>query len=79
MVANPQTQEATDRNLLINYAIDSLLDVQMAPSGIFYSISDPGKGDLPVYNSQMSAHYRGRLLNGKEFDSSYRKGRTLVF
>ena len=35
MIANPQDQEGIDRNLLVNYAIDSLLDVKMTPSGIF--------------------------------------------
>jgi len=79
MVVNPADQEGIDRNLLINYAIDSLLDVKMTPSGIFYSIDEPGTGDSPVYNSQLSAHYRGRLLNGKIFDSSYTKGEPLYF
>lgn len=41
------------------------------PSGIQYKILQEGKGEKPVLQAKIKAHYAGRLLSGKEFDSSY--------
>ncbi|MDB5253071.1 MAG: FKBP-type peptidyl-prolyl cis-trans isomerase [Flaviaesturariibacter sp.] len=43
------------------------------PSGIQYKILQEGTGEKPELRSKIKAHYAGRLLNGKEFDSSYRR------
>ena len=32
----PQTQEEIDKNLILQYAIDNLLDVESTPSGLYY-------------------------------------------
>lgn len=77
MAMNSTEQYDIDRNLLVNYAIDSLLDVQMTPNGMFYIIDNPEEGKLAEYNSQVSIHYTGRLLNGKVFDSSHNRGEPL--
>ena len=40
-----------------------------------------GLGDKPTEKSSVTVHYRGTLLNGEEFDSSYKRGQpytTLV-
>jgi FKBP-type peptidyl-prolyl cis-trans isomerase FklB len=43
------------------------------PGGIQYKILQEGNGPKPELRSTIKAHYAGRLLNGKEFDSSYRR------
>jgi FKBP-type peptidyl-prolyl cis-trans isomerase FklB len=43
------------------------------PSGIQYKILQEGTGEKPALTAKIKAHYAGRLLNGKEFDSSYRR------
>ena len=40
-------------------------------SGLQYKIQVPGKGRKPKANDDVMVHYRGLLLNGAEFDSSY--------
>lgn len=40
-------------------------------SGLQYKILVPGKGRKPGAKSKVTVHYRGLLLNGVEFDSSY--------
>jgi FKBP-type peptidyl-prolyl cis-trans isomerase FklB len=40
------------------------------PNGIQYEVLKEGEGIQPKPNSNIRAHYRGSLLNGKEFDSS---------
>lgn len=47
--------------------------VQELPSGIQYKIVQEGNGPKPQLQSTIKAHYVGRLLNGSEFDSSYRR------
>jgi len=44
------------------------------PSGLQYKILKAGEGKTPSGNDVVFCHYRGTLLNGMEFDSSYRRG-----
>ena len=48
------------------------------PSGIQYEILKEGQGKQPNPNSNIKAHYRGSLLNGKEFDSSYKRNQPFT-
>lgn len=43
------------------------------PGGIQYEVIREGNGPKPKSNSRIRAHYRGSLLSGKEFDSSYKR------
>ena len=49
------------------------------PSGLQYKILQVGQGSIPNDDSWVEANYRGTLLDGSEFDSSYRKGTPAVF
>lgn len=48
------------------------------PSGIQYQILTEGKGEKPTLSSTIKAHYRGALLNGKEFDSSFKRNQPFT-
>lgn len=52
--------------------------VMELPNGIQYSIIKQGDGPRPDKNSTVKAHYRGCLLNGKEFDSSYKRNQPFT-
>lgn len=41
------------------------------PSGLQYKVLTQGTGATPTARDMVKTHYRGRLLNGTEFDSSY--------
>jgi FKBP-type peptidyl-prolyl cis-trans isomerase FklB len=49
------------------------------PSGLQYKIIKAGTGRIPKAGDTVSAHYRGTLVDGKEFDSSYRRGEPTSF
>lgn len=43
------------------------------PEGIQYEILKEGNGAQPTIASKVKAHYKGALLDGKEFDSSFKR------
>ena len=53
--------------------------VQTLPSGLQYRVIQPGDGEMPGAKSKVRVHYRGRLLDGTEFDSSYARDRPATF
>lgn len=48
-------------------------------SGLQYKILDEGKGTSPQPDSTVDVHYRGTLVDGTEFDSSYSRGEPATF
>jgi FKBP-type peptidyl-prolyl cis-trans isomerase FklB len=49
------------------------------PSGLQYKILKAGEGNKPTGNDIVFCNYRGSTLDGKEFDSSYRRGKPSPF
>lgn len=48
-------------------------------SGLQYKVLKTGKGKQPKATDSITAHYKGTLINGQEFDSSYRRGDPATF
>ncbi|MEE2804306.1 MAG: FKBP-type peptidyl-prolyl cis-trans isomerase [Pseudomonadota bacterium] len=46
--------------------------------GLQYRVVKAGSGAMPTLKSKMAVHYRGRLIDGTEFDSSYKRGYPVV-
>jgi FKBP-type peptidyl-prolyl cis-trans isomerase FklB len=49
------------------------------PSGLQYRVLIAGKGKTPKLNSTVTIQYSGKLLDGTEFDSSYKRGEAATF
>jgi len=49
------------------------------PSGLQYKVVTEGKGKKPKATDTVVVNYRGTLVNGKEFDSSYKRGEPVTF
>lgn len=47
--------------------------------GLQYKILVKGTGPKPTTNDIVTVHYAGQLINGKEFDSSYKRGQPISF
>ena len=49
------------------------------PSGLQYEVITPGTGVKPKATDEVTVNYKGTLLNGKQFDSSYDRGQPTTF
>jgi FKBP-type peptidyl-prolyl cis-trans isomerase FklB len=53
--------------------------VQTLPSGLQYRVIAEGTGETPKASDTVTVHYRGTLIDGTEFDSSYRRNKPATF
>ena len=52
---------------------------QLSPSGLVLKVERAGKGVKPTAGSKVRVHYRGALVDGTVFDSSYERGQPAEF
>jgi len=53
--------------------------VKVRPSGLQYKVITEGTGRTPTAVDKVKTHYRGTLINGAEFDSSYERNQPAEF
>jgi FKBP-type peptidyl-prolyl cis-trans isomerase FklB len=53
--------------------------VKTTASGLQYKVEKEGKGTSPKANDMVTVNYRGTLIDGTEFDSSYKRGQPATF
>lgn len=53
--------------------------VMVTESGLQYEVLEAGTGASPSTDDQVEVHYRGTLIDGTVFDSSYDRGETVTF
>lgn len=77
VAANPNSNpsELAEKERMAKEFPDTLLST----NGIRHKVLTPGSGPKPIAGSLVKAHYAGRLLDGTEFDSSYKRGEPFEF
>lgn len=53
--------------------------VQVTESGLQYEVLTEGKGKTPTAENTVEVHYRGTLIDGTEFHSSYKRNSSIPF
>ena len=69
-------KERGEAFLKTNAAIEG---VTITESGLQYSVITAGDGAKPAASDRVTVHYRGSLIDGTEFDSSYSRGEPATF
>ena len=59
--------------------VSSSEEFKTTASGLKYRIINHGPGRFPTASDTVQVHYKGWLDNGKEFDSSYKRGEPIEF
>lgn len=77
--AEMAAQKEQEMQVLSDYIADSGIEVEPKESGLYYIETTPGKGPSPERGQTVKVHYKGTLLNGEVFDSSYDRGEPLEF
>jgi FKBP-type peptidyl-prolyl cis-trans isomerase FkpA len=69
-IYNPEAQKKADDKIITQYLKkNKIKGVKRTSTGLYYKITQKGTGDKPKDGQTVSAHYTGKLLDGKEFDS----------
>ena len=53
--------------------------IVVLPSGLQYKVLRPGTGKSPALKDHVTVDYRGTTIEGREFDSSYARGKPMIF
>lgn len=77
MNAKLDKEKATGKAFLDSLA--QLPNVVKTPSGLMYQIIKRGDGAIPKETDKVKVNYIGTLIDGKEFDNSYKRGEPLEF
>ncbi len=75
-LAGETNQKAGEAFLAENKTKDGVVTL---PSGLQYKIITAGTGPKPAESDSVVCNYRGTLLDGTEFDSSYKRGQPATF
>ncbi len=76
LVAAEKNKAAGDKFLDGNKAREGIV---VLDTGLQYRVVESGAGESPTETDTVVVHYRGRLLDGTEFDSSYGRGEPAEF
>lgn len=74
--AGKQNKVKGDNFLAENKKKDGIITL---PSGLQYKVINKGSGDSPKLTDEVTVNYRGTLIDGTEFDSSYSRGKPAKF
>ena len=89
--SNDKMKEIKERVIEKNYGENRIANEQFmaenktkegvvtTESGLQYKVITMGKGEKPSENNEVKVHYRGTLIDGTEFDSSYSRNEPTTF
>ena len=74
-----QYSEVLAQNEAFLDSIAAAEGVVKTESGLCYKVITEGKGIVPTLTDKVKVHYRGTLIDGTEFDSSYSRNEPAIF
>ncbi len=74
-----EKRKADEQSIIKDYITKNKLEAKATASGLHYVITKSTNGASPKVSDSVSVHYVGKLLDGKEFDSSLKRGEPFEF
>ena len=78
-VAQEMMRTIKAKNMEKEFGPNKKEGVKVLPSGVQYKVLKEGTGAVPADTSRVKVHYEGKTLDGKVFDSSYKRGQPADF
>ncbi|MGB1037567.1 MAG: FKBP-type peptidyl-prolyl cis-trans isomerase [Bacteroidia bacterium] len=72
-------EEVDSDQLIKDYLEENNLEAEKTEDGLYYIITREGPGEKADLSSTVEVNYKGYLLNGDIFDSSYDRGKSSSF
>lgn len=72
-------RKTTEGDLIKKYVLENNITVEPTSSGLYFVELTQGTGKKAEAGKKVKVHYKGSLLNGSIFDSSYDRGRPVEF
>lgn len=79
MIAQQSEQMEADSAKIEEYLEKNNVNAKTTESGVRYVVTKKGKGVQPSPGDSVVVHYRGKLLDGTQFDSSYDRNEPFTF
>nr|WKN39505.1 FKBP-type peptidyl-prolyl cis-trans isomerase [Tunicatimonas sp. TK19036] len=79
MLAQQAEQMQQDSVTINEYLAENKIEAESTDSGLRYTIVEKGSGVQPSAGDSVFVHYRGKLLDGTQFDASYDRGEPFGF
>ncbi|BAO00191.1 hypothetical protein HHS_02210 [Candidatus Pantoea carbekii] len=83
IAVNKKIEKDGQTNLVKGYAYATAFakkkGVKKTQSGLLYQIEREGTGNIPNNSDTVSVHYKGKLIDGTEFDNSYKRDHPFSF
>lgn len=76
---SPSNLTEREENKMIDYVLKRGLDIVRSPEGVYYQVLNQGKGSDIKWGDELTVDYKGYTIEGKVFDSSYKRGEPLTF
>ena len=77
--ANEQERRNKDKETEKKVLENLTSEMKKTNSGLYYKITKEGTGSFPSKGDKVSVHYKGTLLDGTVFDSSYQRNQPIEF
>ena len=77
--ASAEARLKAEKNAVYETLASITNGMKKTESGLFYNITKEGTGLSPTKGSKVSVHYKGSLIDGSVFDSSYQRNEPIEF
>ncbi len=74
-----ERMESQELMVLMEYLLNEKITAKPSPSGLYKIVTKEGKGTVSADGKNVTVHFVGSLIDGREFDNSYKRNEPFTF